>query len=126
VRTTPHKALLDPVKAKSPGSAGEFDWGGAATTSFFLGPRERITAGRVVAVKAYGSRASPAYLRRRGIRCTIPDKTDHVRHRKNKARAGGRPPAFDPDIYKQRHAVERGMARRSRARSGVDLVISTS
>ncbi|HET6500168.1 MAG TPA: serine hydrolase domain-containing protein [Amycolatopsis sp.] len=36
--------LLDPVKAKSPGSVGEFGWGGAASTSFFVDPRERITA----------------------------------------------------------------------------------
>jgi hypothetical protein len=60
----------------------------------------------VLAVKAHGSRANRAYLRRRGIRCAIPEKADQVRNRTNKGRAGGRPPAFDPELYKQRHAVE--------------------
>jgi hypothetical protein len=62
----------------------------------------------VLADKAYGSRANRSYLRRRGIRCTIPEKADQVRNRENKGRAGGRPPAFDPELYKLRHAVETG------------------
>ena len=70
--------------------------------------RPRTRPDRVLADKAYGSRGNRAYLRRRGIRCTIPEKADQVRHRKNKGRAGGRPPAFDPQLYKQRHAVEIG------------------
>ncbi|WP_432705829.1 transposase [Amycolatopsis taiwanensis] len=70
--------------------------------------RPRTTPDRVLADKAYGSRANRAYLRRRGIRCTIPEKADQMRHRKNKGPAGGRPPAFDPDIYKQRHTVDAG------------------
>ena len=68
--------------------------------------RPRTRPRRVLADKAYGSRANRSYLRRRGIRCTIPDKADQVRNRKNKGSAGGRPPAFDPELYKQRHAVE--------------------
>jgi transposase len=68
--------------------------------------RPRTCPDRVLADKAYGSRANRAYLRARGIRCTIPEKADQVRHRKAKGQAGGRPPAFDPQIYKQRHAVE--------------------
>jgi hypothetical protein len=56
----------------------------------------RTRPDRVLADKAYGSRANRAYLRRRGIACTIPEKADQVRNRKNKGRAGGRPPAFDP------------------------------
>jgi transposase len=70
--------------------------------------RPRTRPGRVLADKAYGSRGNRAYLRRRGIRCTIPEKADQVRHHKNKGRCGGRPPAFDPELYKQRHAVETG------------------
>ena len=70
------------------------------------GGHPRTRPGRVLADKAYGSRANSAYLRRRGIRCTIPEKADQVRNRKNKGRCGGRPPAFEPELYKARHAVE--------------------
>ena len=47
--------------------------------------RPRTRPDRVRADKAYGSRANRAYLRRHGIRCTIPDKADQIRHRKPRA-----------------------------------------
>ena len=36
-----------------------------------------------------------------------PGEADQIRNRKAKGRADGRPPAFDPEDYKARHAVER-------------------
>ncbi len=36
--------LLDPVAAKLPGTVGEFTWGGAASTAFFVDPAEELTA----------------------------------------------------------------------------------
>ena len=51
----------------------------------------------------------------RGIWCTIREKADRVRSRKNKGRAGGRPPAFNAHLYKQRH--EGGISRLKRNRA---------
>jgi hypothetical protein len=47
------------------------------------------------AIRPAAPRANRSYLRRRGIRCTIREQADRVRHRKDKGSAGGRPPAFD-------------------------------
>ncbi|MFF5716527.1 IS5 family transposase [Streptomyces buecherae] len=46
------------------------------------GGRPRRKPLRVRGDKAYSSRANRAYLRRRGIRCTIPEPADQIRNRK--------------------------------------------
>ncbi|MFD1935416.1 hypothetical protein ACFSKW_28465 [Nonomuraea mangrovi] len=53
------------------------------------------------------SRANRAYLRRRGIRAVIPDKSDQATNRKKRGSRGGRPIGHDAAPYKQRKTAER-------------------
>ncbi|MBM6406155.1 IS5 family transposase [Phycicoccus sp. CSK15P-2] len=69
-------------------------------------PRTRPT--RVLADKAYSSRANRSWLARHHIRATIPTPADQAGHRTRRGSRGGRPPAFNPETYKDRHAVECG------------------
>jgi transposase len=67
----------------------------------------RVAVVRVLADKAYTHPSTRKALRRRGIKATIPERSDQIERRKAKGSAGGRPPAFDPDLYRLRNVVER-------------------
>jgi transposase len=69
--------------------------------------RPRRKPGAAMADKAYSSKANRIYLRRRGIQAVIPVKEDQKANRRNRGSAGGRPPSFDPERYKERNTVER-------------------
>ncbi|QUI34711.1 IS5 family transposase [Streptomyces alfalfae] len=73
--------------------------------------RPRTRPATILADRAYSSRAIRGHLRRRGIRAVIPQPADQIGHRLRKGRAGGRPPGFDAEKYKERNAVERRIAR---------------
>ncbi|MFF7925400.1 IS5 family transposase [Streptomyces mirabilis] len=73
--------------------------------------RPRTRPDHVLADKAYTSRTNRRYLRRRGIRHTIPERLDQQRHRKNRGSRGGRPTGFDSERYKKRNTVERTINR---------------
>jgi transposase len=73
-----------------------------------LGPgRPRTRPDAVIGDKAYSSRAIRAELRSRGVKAVIPQPSDQITHRKRRGSAGGRPPAFDALIYKDRNVIER-------------------
>jgi transposase len=69
--------------------------------------RPRTRPDRLLADKAYSNQTIRSYLRRRRIKATIPQKSDQQKARLVKGSAGGRPPAFDPEAYKQRNTTER-------------------
>lgn len=69
--------------------------------------RPRCTPDRIIADKAYSSAAIRRLLRRRGIAATIPERADQKAGRARRGSRGGRPPRFDPLLYKRRNVVER-------------------
>lgn len=69
--------------------------------------RPRKRPDRVLADRAYSSTSTRRAMRARGIAFTSPEKADHAGHRLRRGSRGGRPPAFDTEIYKGRNVVER-------------------
>jgi transposase len=83
-----------------------------------IGPgRPRRNPDSLAADKAYSNGPVREYLRRRGIRHTIPEKTDSQAARLRKGSRGGRPCGFDEDRYKKRNTVERAINRLKQARA---------
>ncbi len=83
-----------------------------------LGPgRPRKKPDSLAADKAYSNRPCRQYLRRRGIRHTIPEKTDSQAARLRKGSRGGRRPGFDEYRYKKRNTVERAINRLKQSRA---------
>ncbi|GAA1940646.1 hypothetical protein GCM10009738_12440 [Kitasatospora viridis] len=79
--------------------------------------RPRKTPDSLAADKAYSNGPCRDYLRRRGIRHTIPEKTDSQAARLRKSSRGGRPPGFDEERYKKRNTIERAINRLKHARA---------
>jgi transposase len=70
--------------------------------------RPRTRPHRVAADKAYSSRKIRAYLRQRGIACTIPERIDQINGR---LRRGEKPCRLDRVTYRRRNVVERCIGR---------------
>lgn len=71
--------------------------------------RPRTRPDWVLADKAYGSRAIRQHLSRRKIKAAIPIKNDQAQARRRRGSAGGRPPSFDAERYRERNTVERAV-----------------
>jgi transposase len=50
---------------------------------------------------------APRGVARPRLVAVIPEPSDQIRNRKRRGSAGGRPPAFDPVLYRDRNVVER-------------------
>jgi transposase len=81
-------AVLDGIRVPRPGGCGR--------------PRQRPSY--LIADKGYSYPTCRQFLRRRGIRHTIPERRDQRRRR---ATHPGRPPAFDAATYRRRNVIER-------------------
>ncbi len=79
--------------------------------------RPRKKPDSLAADKAYSNGPIREYLRRRGIRHTIPEKSDSQAARLRKGARGGRPPGFDEDRYRKRNTVERAINRLKQSRA---------
>jgi transposase len=73
-----------------------------------LGPgRARRRPEALLGDKAYSSRSNRALLRSKNVKTVISEPDDQAGHRRRRGRIGGRPPAFDTELYKNRNVIER-------------------
>lgn len=79
--------------------------------------RPRTKPDSLAADKAHSNGPCRQYLRRRGIRHTIPAKTDSQTARLRKGSRGGPPPGFDSERYKKRNTVERAINKLKQSRA---------
>ena len=63
-----------------------------------MGSGQRITRWVGPGGQGLSVPSEPDYLRRRGIKATIPSKADQDANRHKKGSKVGRPPAFDPAV----------------------------
>ncbi|MGA6205480.1 transposase [Nocardia testacea] len=75
----------------------------AAPTARRPGMRPEV----VIADKSYSHPSARAAPRQRRVRFVSPERDDQIARRAAKGSADGRPPTFDPEVYKQRNVVER-------------------
>jgi putative transposase len=89
----------------TPGQAGDNPMLAPLIAAHRLHDRDRF---RLLADKAYSHPSTRTRLRALKIPHTIPERTDQIDRRKAKGSHGGRPPGFDPQLYRARNTVERG------------------
>ncbi|GFZ97123.1 transposase [Nesterenkonia alkaliphila] len=76
-----------------------------------LGPgRPRTRPDAVIVDKAHSNGVNRRMLRGRGITAVIPLKSDEITARQRRGPAGGRPPSFDAETYKDRNVIERAFS----------------
>ncbi len=79
--------------------------------------RPRTEPDSLAADRAYSNSPCREYLRRQGIRHSIPEKIDSQAARLRKGSHGGRPPGFDEERYKKRNTIERAISRLKKSRA---------
>ena len=93
----------------SPGQAGDNPYLPPLLAAHRIGDS---AAFRLLADKAYSHPSTRTMLRAKKISHTVPEPcSGQITRRKAKGSAGGRPPAFDAEVYKDRNTVERGFGR---------------
>ncbi len=75
------------------------------------GGRARQRLDCLLGDKGYSYPTCRRELRRRGMRHCIPERSDQQAQRRQKGRRGGRPVAFDAQLYRRRNVVERAIGR---------------